>query len=73
MKRARDEKVSSNTWRREERGADKRAPGGGGERRRVGKSEEMRENRSDGQDVDGGRDRWRWEEEDRGGRRHSRG
>lgn len=73
MKRAWNEKVTGNTCRREERGADKRAPGGGGERRRVGQSEEMRENRSDGQDVDRGRDRWRWEEKDRGGTGDSRG
>lgn len=32
----------------------------------------MRENRSDGQEVDRGRDGWRWEEKDRGGRWDSR-
>lgn len=68
LKTGRDEKLTGNTWRREERGADKRAPGGGGERWGVGQSEEMGENRSDGQDIDRGRGRGRWEKKDRGGR-----
>lgn len=62
-------KVTKNKRRRrEERGASKRASGGGGKRRGVRQSEEVRENRSDRQEVNGRCGRGRREVEDRGGR-----
>lgn len=59
-------KVTRNNWRREEWGADKRAPGG------VRQGEEVREDRSDRQEVNRRWERGRREEKDRGWRGDSR-
>lgn len=64
--------MTRNTRRRREEGAAERAPGGGGERWGVRQSEEVRENRSDRQDVNRRCGRRRWEVKDRGGSRDGR-
>ncbi len=58
--------------RREERGAAKRASGGGGKRRGVWQGKEVRENRSDWQEVNGRSGRRRRKKKDRGGSGDSR-
>lgn len=54
--------------RREERRAAKRTLRGGGKRRGIRQSEEVRENRGHRQEVNRRCGRGRWEEKDRGGR-----
>lgn len=66
-------KPTRNNWRRsEEGGAEKRLLGGGRERGGVRQGEEVRENWSDGQDVNRRGGGGRRKEKDRGGRGGSR-